>query len=577
MSRVRNLRRHLYLAPILALTATAAGAQPRLYTWDFDDGTLQGWSATGAAFVNQPTFGNNVVVRRPGESPGQDGNYWIGSYENHPNNASPPGPVQGDEPQGMLVSPSFRIDGRAISFLIGGGNDRNAEFVGLLVKSRPGIPPPPSPDLVYRMADGAYQLTLVTTGRNDEHMMRTIWDVHEFAGETARIIAVDRSSAPWGHINLDSVNLPWASPSGSGLGTAVPVSGLGTAVPVDPSQPVTAYPVGGGTIIVQPPAQGVPQARAVGGGPVVVMPPAIGSGPVYAEPPLPQVQRDPGSPPGPDASGHFQLIALQFVADHQTRDDALESDGPGDEIQVRSDNLTFAPDGRFVRTESKTSGIFGAPDKWDFIAGRAVPGWSASAQVGGLMSGDIYPRSVRPVRTNGDLPMVLWDGVLQRGGDGVLIIPSLWEIEDRGVSRAQTAWDNALVRDRSLGLSIARALGNPVEDRESPVLDYLPGPTAVFDDGNRPIGAAVHIAHFPLPGAALPHDAGMRPQSIVLTYDKAMLFAARPATALELRPEPGTVVFDGLPVPRGGIVLHFVDPPGNDGDYYLITQLVQVP
>src|SRR4051812_35368669 len=121
MNRVRNLRRHLYLATILAVTATAAGAQSRLYTWDFDDGTLQRWTATGPAFANQPTFGNNVVVRRPGESPGHDGDGWIGTYENHPDNASPPGPVQGDEPQGMLVSPSFRIDGRAISFLIGGG------------------------------------------------------------------------------------------------------------------------------------------------------------------------------------------------------------------------------------------------------------------------------------------------------------------------------------------------------------------------------------------------------------------------------------------------------------------------
>jgi hypothetical protein len=31
-----------------------------------------------------------------------------------------------------------------------------------------------------------------------------------------------------------------------------------------------------------------------------------------------------------------------------------------------------------------------------------------------------------------------------------------------------------------------------------------------------------------------------------------------------------------LPVPPGGIVMHFVDPPGNDGDYYLIMQLVLV-
>jgi hypothetical protein len=69
----------------------------------------------------------------------------------------------------------------------------------------------------------------------------------------------------------------------------------------------------------------------------------------------------------------------------------------------------------------------------------------------------------------------------------------------------------------------------------------------------------------------------MRAAAIPLTYDKAMIFASQPATAISLTPAPGTIVYDGLPVPRGGIVMQFVDPPGNDGDYYLIMQLVQVP
>src|SRR4051812_36617546 len=113
---VRNplFRARLAAAAIFSISAASAGAQPRLYTWDFEDGTLQGWSATGAAFINQPTFGNKVMVRRRGESRGQDGDGWIGTYENHRNNAVPPGPVQGDEPQGNLVSPAFRIDGPAM-------------------------------------------------------------------------------------------------------------------------------------------------------------------------------------------------------------------------------------------------------------------------------------------------------------------------------------------------------------------------------------------------------------------------------------------------------------------------------
>jgi hypothetical protein len=544
------------LAAGALLTAITVPAQAQ--NWDFENGSLSGWTNSGTAFWAQPTYGNNLPPRRPGETPGQQGNYWIGTYEYHPSPTYQLGRTQGDGPVGELLSDPFQINTRTIDFLVGGGDDIVNERVSLLVKVQPGDPPPGNPGAFRHLADGDYVTVLSSTGRNQEEMYRRVWDVTRWQGRAARILIVDNASGPWGHINADDFHVH------PGLGTATVVQPLGTATVVQPqgsgSTPVYVPPVGNsggasGHVIVSPPANDRPR---------------------YHELEVPQVQRDPVPAPGPGPSGHFQLIAVQFVANHQTRDDAVESDGPGDEIQVRSDNISFAPDGSFVSTDTKTSGIFGAPGRWDFVAGSAVPGFSPRADVGGIKSGDIYPRSIRPVRANGDLPMVLWDGVLERGGNGVVIIPSLWEIEDRGVSRAQRAWDDGLVRDRSLGASVVLAMNNTVEDNSSPVLDYLLPATVVFDDGNRPIGAAVHPFHFPGTGA-LPHDMGMKPQSIALTYDKAMFFASRRATAIELRPEPGVSVSDALPVPPGGIVMHFVDPPGNDGDYYLITQLVQVP
>jgi hypothetical protein len=63
--------------------------------WDFEDGTLQGWTATGDAFTEQPTYGDNVSAARVMQSdtlkPGQTttryadlqaigGDYWNGPF-----------------------------------------------------------------------------------------------------------------------------------------------------------------------------------------------------------------------------------------------------------------------------------------------------------------------------------------------------------------------------------------------------------------------------------------------------------------------------------------------------------------
>ena len=202
---------------ILACFAVPALAQVG-ESWDFEDGTLRGWTATGTAFAHQPTFGNNIVSRRPGESVGQQGNYWIGTYENHPRPFPPAGQVQGDEPQGTLVSQPFTLSDRwgFIDFMVGGGNgDWNGltEYVGLIIKCPPQRPcRSDHPDLIFHEPDGDYELQYADTGNNNEHMQGGAWDVSDFYGETARVVIIDRSSAPWGHINVDWIRTSWWSP-----------------------------------------------------------------------------------------------------------------------------------------------------------------------------------------------------------------------------------------------------------------------------------------------------------------------------------------------------------------------------
>ena len=106
--------------------------------FDFEDGTLQGWVKTGTVFNNQPTCGDNPTARHRGQPAKQQGNYWIGGYENRHRPYNKPGAIQGDGPKGTLTSPLFKITGRYITFLLGGGCDTawiRAEFAcGLLGK-----------------------------------------------------------------------------------------------------------------------------------------------------------------------------------------------------------------------------------------------------------------------------------------------------------------------------------------------------------------------------------------------------------------------------------------------------------
>ncbi|CAH3135072.1 unnamed protein product [Pocillopora meandrina] len=103
-------------------------------SFDFEDG-IGGWEMTGTAFIYQPTFGDNPVARNR-ESAQQQGDWWVGGLEKRPSESDPAGIQYGDSPKGTLISPCFRIVGRDISFLIGGGCPRNDIRAELIVDNQ---------------------------------------------------------------------------------------------------------------------------------------------------------------------------------------------------------------------------------------------------------------------------------------------------------------------------------------------------------------------------------------------------------------------------------------------------------
>ncbi len=104
--------------------------------FDFENGTRDGWKKTGTAFDNQPTYGDNPTARKRGQPAKQQGDWWIGGFEDRPSPEATAGAIQGDGPKGTLTSRFFDIRGRYITFLIGGGCDKNVVRAELLVDDR---------------------------------------------------------------------------------------------------------------------------------------------------------------------------------------------------------------------------------------------------------------------------------------------------------------------------------------------------------------------------------------------------------------------------------------------------------
>jgi hypothetical protein len=150
---------------------------------DFEKADLSNWTAVGIAFKHQPVLGDNPKARNRKQSSNHQGDFWIGTYEMYQGIGNQkPGKIIGDRQKGTLTSIPFKIEGDRITFLIGGGNRLEKEYVALVV-------------------DG--EEVLKATGNDVETMQRQDWDVSAYKGKSARIFISDQFSGGWGHINAD--------------------------------------------------------------------------------------------------------------------------------------------------------------------------------------------------------------------------------------------------------------------------------------------------------------------------------------------------------------------------------------
>ena len=169
----------LLSAAALVWAASANAAEPLKLSevkWDFESGTLEGWTVVSGNLGRQPASNDND--RWQGRF-GKHGKYFIGTYEDGDK------PL-GDQVTGEVRSPVFIVDADAMALLVGGGNDLQKTYVALCD------------------TDGDKEL-LKAAGKEAEAMEEVVWDVSKFKGRRLYLKVVDKAAGRWGHINLDYV------------------------------------------------------------------------------------------------------------------------------------------------------------------------------------------------------------------------------------------------------------------------------------------------------------------------------------------------------------------------------------
>jgi non-lysosomal glucosylceramidase len=157
----------------LVLASAAAWCQTLpLQAWDFESGDLQGWTVISGNLGKQPSA--NDDDRWQGNFAKQ-GKYFIGTYEGASDGAT-----------GELRSPTFTIQGDALSLLVGGGRDAAKTFIALV------------------LVDGDREVRRAA-GDNAEAMARVRWDLKPYRGSEAYLRIVDTATGGWGHINVDDI------------------------------------------------------------------------------------------------------------------------------------------------------------------------------------------------------------------------------------------------------------------------------------------------------------------------------------------------------------------------------------
>lgn len=161
----------MLIALAYVLTIQGVSVRDDIVLTRFVNHAYDGWAQTGTAFSRGTAHDESIAKL---EIAGAVSNDVVSSE------------LEGDGPQGSLVSPEFKVQRRYLTFLIGGGDAEMSTCLNLVVHGR-----------VVKSA----------TGRRSDHLSPVTWDLKAWEGQSLKLELIDKASGDWGHVNVDQILL----------------------------------------------------------------------------------------------------------------------------------------------------------------------------------------------------------------------------------------------------------------------------------------------------------------------------------------------------------------------------------
>ncbi|MBO3084689.1 hypothetical protein [Cellulomonas fengjieae] len=266
-------------------------------------------------------------------------------------------------------------------------------------------------------------------------------------------------------------------------------------------------------------------------------------------------------------AGRYRVTVNGWWCRAQSKDDALQGDGKGDEVFISVNTKTFDKDGTLVGIGlDSDSEVMG--DTWR-LPNRVKAGQADGPNgMGGILSGDRFPATLEPWNTQGRLnssrvpPYVIWEGDVT-DDRATFLTPTIWEW-DPGNATYDAFIDWLLKTDNTYGQRAKEIFGGiwpvakPVFDAVSlgiQTVGSLSGIWTLFGTAaSRPIG----IKRDP---ANADNDAyTFNAQTIALTSDTAELLSSWNQNGLG----------------QGIMELKYADDPYLKGVYSIFVQVQKI-
>jgi hypothetical protein len=252
-------------------------------------------------------------------------------------------------------------------------------------------------------------------------------------------------------------------------------------------------------------------------------------------------------------SGNYRITILGFSALNPTDDNLLDADGKGDEIMVGVyarlfDQVSGSPMGPGTFPHTVTHG-----DTQGKIGKTRIQAGTGS-RTGGVIKNDVFPASLMQggigSPQTGSFPLKVWEGLMTRYQQVLVLYPSIWEIDD-APSRWFDAYLSGLPPRTQDAMNSAKPTGAKIrQSLDQAGISELRGDQNFIMDswglnatGDRPIGIEA------VPDGSGNNAGGLFDRVIVLTQRKIEEALAAPAKIPNM--PAGTI---GLSFTEGGVL-----------------------